>query len=596
MAATGWILLLTALMSAASTVAHTDHSGAADTYHVSVGHLFLLKCLFADAHAHVTWSRGGARGPRLPAGVEVRDGLLWFLPVQMSHDGTYTCEKRYSGALPLNSRSGSSNVTFGVSVSRGKCPDPPENKSITLGVSEGISCKQTEIFKLNTTRNVRWMKDCRPMDHISVEQSGLMRMSAASQKDAGMYTCLVDVSVDGRTYTAARSIRLTVKNITVIPEPEVVYPQQEVVVVEEGMSATLECLAYIGYSEDSEALMYWTVDKNDSDDLEELEDSWNFKHDRGQVYGQSNLSISKVRRHFLNVPISCFVSNSAGRKAGIVWLREVRLLLSPADHSALYTGVALCLSASLAVLLLAAAVLVFKVDLVLAHRTLLKHFSKQDPDGKLYDAYVSFLPPDALSSAEMASLALQILPEKLETQHGYSLYIRGRDDCPGEAMHDVIAATVRKCRRLIIILSPGVKSTKTEEEVPLRDNVNQLCYEQKVGLYDALTQNEPRVILVEIDGPVDYSCLPESLRYIRRKQGALTWKKTYLRTNRLNRLRSNRNFWKNLRYHMPPVPAGDSRPPSEPRDKFRRLQISVPRETLFIYLTCGNQTASLKHI
>lgn len=52
------------------------------------------------------------------------------------------------------------------------------------------------------------------------------------------------------------------------------------------------------------------------------------------------------------------------------------------------------------------------------------------PDGKLYDAYVSVLHPDTLSSAE--SFALQILPEKLERQHGYSLYIRERDDCPGE--------------------------------------------------------------------------------------------------------------------------------------------------------------------
>lgn len=54
------------------------------------------------------------------------------------------------------------------------------------------------------------------------------------------------------------------------------------------------------------------------------------------------------------------------------------------------------------------------------------------PDGKLYDAYVSFLLPDTPSSAEAASFALQILPEHLEKQHGYSLYIRGRDDSPGE--------------------------------------------------------------------------------------------------------------------------------------------------------------------
>lgn len=67
-------------------------------------------------------------------------------------------------------------------------------------------------------------------------------------------------------------------------------------------------------------------------------------------------------------------------------------------------------------------------------------------------------------------------------------------------MHDVIATTVRQCRRLIIILSPETKSSKDgkTEETPLYNNQNQLCYEHKIGLHDALTQNDLRVILVEI--------------------------------------------------------------------------------------------------
>lgn len=55
------------------------------------------------------------------------------------------------------------------------------------------------------------------------------------------------------------------------------------------------------------------------------------------------------------------------------------------------------------------------------------------PDGKLHDAYVSFLHP-VCGSTEVTSFAMQVLPEKLEKQHGYSLFIRGRDDCPGEGL------------------------------------------------------------------------------------------------------------------------------------------------------------------
>ncbi|XP_059198205.1 interleukin-1 receptor type 1 [Centropristis striata] len=539
MAAGGWIFLLAAMVSLKITLGH-NHSGGTDTYHVSVGHLFLLRCLFADAHTSVTWSRGG--GYNLPTGVEVRDGLLWFLPVQMSHNGLYTCEKRDKNGL-------SSRVTYGVSVSSAECPETLETVPITDG---GLPCKQTEIFKLNNTRNIRWMKDCQPVEKpISLGKNGFMRLSSATERDAGKYTCLVDVSVDGRKYTAARSIQLTTGQCSLFDEPKVVFPQREVVVVKKYQSAELNCLALIGHCEDNETVMYWTVGEAYVEDHKELNETSKFTSDRGRVYGQSTLSIPKVLPQFLNVPISCYVSNSAGSGVGVVWLQE-------ADHSALYTSLALCLATSLAVLALAAAFLFFKVDLVLVHRKLLRRFSKQQAlDGKFYDAYVSFLQPNTLSSADTESFALQILPEELERKHGYSLYIRGRDDCPGEAVHDVIATTVRQCRRLIIILSPTIKSSTdtTTEDSLLHDNQNQLCYEQKVGLYDALTQNDPRVILVEIGSPVDYGVLPESLRYIKRKQGALKWKKASLRTHKLPKLHSNRSFWKNLRYHMPSVPS-----------------------------------------
>lgn len=52
-------------------------------------------------------------------------------------------------------------------------------------------------------------------------------------------------------------------------------------------------------------------------------------------------------------------------------------------------------------------------------------------------------------------------------------------------------------------------------------------------------------------GPVDYSDLPESLRYIKRKQGSLKWRKTSPGATSLSKMYLNRNFWKDLRYCMP---------------------------------------------
>ncbi|XP_041858197.1 interleukin-1 receptor type 1 isoform X2 [Melanotaenia boesemani] len=532
MAALGCVCLLASLLSLALAVEHmphAGHSGETDTYYVSAGHLFLLKCRHAEAHVKVTWSRGDSDNASLPDGVEVRDGLLWFLPVQMSHCGIYTCEKR--------DETGTLWRRFRVSVSRRECPDPPENIITTKGLNVGLPCKQTEIFSLNATKSVRWMKDCHSMQHEdepSVDKQGLIRLSSVSEGDAGKYTCLIDISVDGRTYTTARSIQLTVNNDLpeVFPELQVVSPQQDEIIVQ---------VVYVGFSEDPEIYMFWTLNRNFIEDYKEFNQTWKFIHDRGKVYGLSTLTISKVLPDFLNVPIYCHVISPAEEKVGMALLKE-------ADHSAFYMSLTLCLAASVALLVLAATFFFFRVELILVYRKLTAHVLKQE-DGKFYDAYVNFLQPDTLSLEGAARFALEILPTELEQKHGYSLYIGGRDDCPGEAMHDAFATTIRQCRRLIIILSPD---GKTKEMSPLCEK--QQWYEQKVGLHDALMHNDPKVILVEVDGPVDYSHLPESLHYIKRKQGALRWKKAF-GSRKPTKFYSNRNFWKNLRYHMPPVSA-----------------------------------------
>lgn len=547
MAAAGWVCLVTVLLSLSFVVAR-DHRGEVDTFYVSAGHFFLLNCYTAEAHDIVIWSRGESKDNlSLPTGVEVRDRLLWFLPVQMSHNGSYTCQIRNQSGVLLR------RLKFWVSVSSGECPYTVESISITKGVSDSLPCKQKEIFRLNSVVNVRWMKDCqliqRQGNPISVDMKGNMRLPQASEEDNGKYTCLIDINLDGRNYTASRSILLTVKDDLpekVFVEPQLVTPEKQEITVEVGLRVELQCLAFIGYSEDSESSVHWTVGKDYAEDLEEITVSRKTIHREGKVYELVILSIAEVHPKFLNFEFECHLESLAGGKVSVVKLKKV-------DRSSFHMSLAVCSSASLAVLALAACLFVFKVNLILAYRNLLAHFPKQQvPDGKLYDAYVSFIHSNAMSSHEGARFAMQILPEKLEEQYGYSLFIRGRDDCPGEAIHDATAAAMHQCRRLLIILSP---EGKTEESTCICDNQSQVWYEQKVGLHDALTKNDPTVILVEIDGPVDYSHLPESLRYIKRKQGALKWKKDFLETHKFSELYSKRNFWTNLRYHMPPVPA-----------------------------------------
>ncbi|XP_077435387.1 interleukin-1 receptor type 1-like isoform X2 [Vanacampus margaritifer] len=504
-----WPHVLIVLLVAASTL---GHKGPPDTYHVSAGHLLLLKCPIVGENANVTWTREGASAGAMP-GVDVRDGFLYFLPVQTSHHGVYSCQSA--------AQSETAKTDFGVSVSTGLCPPVAEARRIPLGGNNSVPCKLGPVLRLSDASNVQWLKDCRPVKRegakISLRDGGL-RLFNARQEDAGTYTCLVDVSFDNRTYTAARSVRLDIVELvqTVLLEPEVIQQQLQVLTVDMGARVELKCSALVGYSHNVTD-MFWIVNGSFADGDPELQESSNFIPSKGHVLGKSTLTILRVLPRFLNVSIRCRIQSHRAVKDCPMQLR-------------------------------------------------------QDADGVPYDALVSVVPAAGaeMSSSVASDFALLMLPGQLEERHGYRLFIAGRDDSPGEATHDSMAAIMRRCRRLIIVVSAKEtdkeenKKEELEEEEDKKETKEwrpfcledrQLSYEQKLGLHDALTQNTPTVILLEIDGPPDYGHLPQSLAYIKRRQGALTWRK-----NKRNRL-----FWKELRFLMPAVPASrQSKPRQDP--------------------------------
>ncbi|KAK3568777.1 hypothetical protein QTP86_017428 [Hemibagrus guttatus] len=211
----------------------------------------------------------------------------------------------------------------------------------------------------------------------------------------------------------------------------------------------------------------------------------------------------------------------------------------------------------------------FKVDLVLAYRSV-SPCLKELNDGKLYDAYVSYLHGDDHTVSSATTFTLCVLPEVLEDRFGYKLFISDRDTYPGTAIPDAISETVGKSRRLIIVLTPEAFTNTSENEAgllnkmptehrSLNNNItatdpnqtessrpNWGPYECWVGLYDALVKECLQVILVQVGGDVDEALLPESLRYVKRTQGILKWKQHYA-------IKPNRRFWKQMRYRMPPV-------------------------------------------
>ncbi|POI24604.1 hypothetical protein CIB84_011646, partial [Bambusicola thoracicus] len=159
-------------------------------------------------------------------------------------------------------------------------------------------------------------------------------------------------------------------------------------------------------------------------------------------------------------------------------------------------------------------------------------------DGKIYDACVLYTKGSGGSNFyRLETFVLRILPSVLEQQCGYNLFILGRDDLPGEAVVSIADETFKQSRRLMIILG-----SETFSCVQLED-----ASEQQLAMYSALIRDETQVILIEMDGTQDYTSMPESIRYIKQKHGAIQWKGDFSEKS----CSANTRFWKNVRYQMP---------------------------------------------
>ncbi|KAJ8407383.1 hypothetical protein AAFF_G00279570 [Aldrovandia affinis] len=515
--------------------------GAMDIYHTVEGQFFQLQCGLPPKHqgsnAALSWSRGADQNlGGTSSRVKILQDSLLFLPVALSDRGQYNCT--------------SSSNDVQCQVSRGACPRYSADKSLQKGTNGYLLCDMGEILALDQRAEISWLKDCNPINF----HEETIRIPNAIDSDAGNYTCLMKFTFEGKNFSTSRTILLRVEDDPVLLEATVIHPRNETVKVKPGDKAELDCTVFMGENEDmaSETIVYWTINRTlvgRSKHHHMLQETKKiYKRDRG-IYALSRLVISEVLPEFFHIPFHCVVTSPLCKDRGVV-------RLVPADDRDLHVYLLFCLAIPVVVVVFMLYCR-FKVDVVLAYRRLRPLVSsKRGVDGKLYDAYVSTLHSEALCSSQLQDFCLQVLPEVLECHHGYKLFICGRDDLPGEAAHDVIADAVKKSRRLIIVVSgwsrsdPGPKGAgRLDQELDQdRDwEENRASYEQQIGLYDALIKGGLGVILVETAKDTDYSTFPESVRYLRRKQGALRWRPIAGDPA----AHPNCGFWKCLRYRMP---------------------------------------------
>ncbi|OPJ66775.1 hypothetical protein AV530_016763 [Patagioenas fasciata monilis] len=436
--------------------------------------------------------------------IHQQKNFIWFLPARLEDSGDYECVIRNltshrkmrtkvtvferTDGLCLNEKFAVEEVIFTVSSAKVVCP-------------------HLDYFRNEKNIHpVRWYKDCQLLEgkRFAFSNSDLI-ICNVTLHDQGNYTCETMYTSNGKHYNISRDVRLTVEVSPPKKPPEISYPRNNSIEVELGSQVTVDCNTTAGFA------------------LEET------SHD-GRPVHSVKLVISEVNSEDYEQPFVCQASNAFGQAASYIVLKH----RVPDIQRWLAGGLVSLLILAFITLIIYK---IFKIDFVLWYRNSVCAFASKE-DGKVYDAYVLY-PKNSgdRSFNHLETFVSTILPDVLEQQCGYNLFILGRDDLLGEAVISVADEILKQSRRLMIILGSEIFSSCLSEDTS----------EQQLAMYNALIRDGIQVILIELDEIQDYTSMPESIRYIKQKHGAIQWKGDFSEKSHS----ANTRFWKNVRYQMP---------------------------------------------
>ncbi|XP_062393226.1 interleukin-1 receptor type 1-like [Sardina pilchardus] len=531
---------------------HSHVLTGAKKINIAAGQAMRLECPGAEG-LNVTWRRG--EGPPLEAlpGVELRDDALWFLPARPEHSGLYICKVEFSINITLN-------------VGSQSCPEADHDVDETLTTSAWLPCAMRHISRVFPPTSITWLKECKPLERAD-SSSMLLPFLDLKETDAGNYTCVLNFTYEGKNYTSARTAQLVLHDMILPRKPVIIVPDNETRVVEMGSRQELRCEATS--SEDDVTMIWWLMNKTA---ITSPNSDFNVSEVDLSKTCVNTLTIYEVQPKFLNIPFVCTARNDMGDD-------KVTVVLVQANHRHFYWLIALvCLSGLVMVCILL--YWFFRIDLVLFYRSHCVGRPKHS-DGKQYDAYVSY-PCEGQGDSMALTFALRVLPEVLEDKYGYKLFIRGRDDSPGDEVFDVVEDALRRSRRFIIVLDEAPSetlsnagklnktnthvqmATQTETTISLAQPdthtpmlqdththvhvvpraVGSEHFERSVGVYNALICAGPKVIIVQMGESSTGNSLPLSLQIHTHSKRMLRWPND-------TRVYSKRRFWKQLRYLMP---------------------------------------------
>ncbi|XP_010125109.1 PREDICTED: LOW QUALITY PROTEIN: interleukin-1 receptor type 1-like [Chlamydotis macqueenii] len=505
---------------------------------VPVGQPLAIKCSveksLKSGDYNITWYKVGNQTavPRDKLSrIHHQKNLIWFLPAMLEDSGDYECV--ISCRNLTSYRNMSTKVTVFERID-GLCLNEKfaVEEVIFTSSSAKVVCPHLDYFRNEKNiQPVHWYKDCQMLEgkRFAFSNRDLI-ISNVTVHDQGNYTCETTYTYNGKQYNISRDISLIVEVSPPKKPPEISYPRNNSIEVELGSQVTVDCntTGADGYE------VFWTGNGVSIDVFfmsrifaspYKEETSYD-----GRPMHSVKLIISEVNSEDYEQPFVCQASNPFGQVASYIILKR----RVPGIQRWLTGGIVSSLILTFTTLIIYK---IFKIDLVLWYRNSVCTFASKE-DGKIYDAYV--LPTRSSggrSFSRLETFVHRILPDVLEQQCGYNLFILGRDDLPGEAVVSVADETLKQSRRLMIILGSEISSCCLLEDTS----------EQQLAMYNALIRDGIQVILIEMDEIQDYTSMPESIKYIKQKHGAIQWKGDFSEKS----CSANTRFWKNVRYQMP---------------------------------------------
>ncbi|XP_053089986.1 interleukin-1 receptor-like 2 isoform X3 [Pangasianodon hypophthalmus] len=483
--------------------------------------------------------------------IVLRGAFLLFLNISMEHQGHYLCIVRTPEQCYKQEK-----ALLVEEVVSGACRRPQVALQRMQGhMNDNLRCPLSDYTNIVDSYSIHWYKGCELLQEGSrflfSENDLMLHVHKVSPNDAGFYTCRMTFNLTGVISVVSETIECDITE-TRSKIPQMLEPTEDTMKVSPGSPINRTCRVFLPGKGVHMMVVVWEfknnyVSPNTSERIHQ-----GLQTERQVAEGwwvERSLFLSWVMPDDFNLNFTCMALSHRGTASGY-------FTLQPADPN-LLLPIGL-LATTLALLFIIGLLLYteFKVELALLFRTLFPFFyASTDGDGKLYDAYVAYprVQGDSLSEA-VEVFAVKTLPQVLEGRYGYRLFILGRDCLPGQAMADVVEETMNVCRRLLLLYTSS----------SLGRAEGSSWFEQQAGLHRALLDDSISVMLLEMEQLSDPSILPESLRLLRDKQGALkAWKKrrrwscTRMEGDgeedeiSLSSFALSARFWRKVRYHMP---------------------------------------------